>query len=134
MRNIRPDIVEGKLGLEIIEALNAARNEPPSRELKKIDRERKVHIPKSAVALTEVLKLLLKVKCEQAGVVQSIVADEEDIRNIACSNDSKNRALEGWRYDIFGHDALAFRKGLASLSYDTVKKQIIINIKEEKGA
>ena len=134
VRNIRPDIVEGKLGLEIIEALNAARNEPPSRELKKIDRERKVHIPKSAVALTEVLKLLLKVKCEQAGVVQSIVADEEDIRNIACSNDSKNRALEGWRYDIFGHDALAFRKGLASLSYDTVKKQIIINIKEEKGA
>lgn len=133
VRNIRNDISDGRLGLEIIQALNDARNAPLTRELKKIDRERKVHIPKSAIALTEVLKLLLKVKCEQAGVVQSIVADEEDIRNIACGNDSKNRALEGWRYDIFGHDALAFRKGFASLSYDTVKKQILINIKEEKN-
>ena len=133
VRNIRADVSDGKLGLEIMEALNAARHEPPSRDLKKIDRERKVHIPSNAAALTEVLKLLLKVKCEQEGVVQSIVADEEDIRNIACGNDAKNRALEGWRFEIFGRDALAFRKGIASLSYDTKKKQIVINIKDEKN-
>lgn len=132
VRNIRTDITDGKLGLEIMEALNTARNEPPSRELKKADRERKVHIPSSAAALMEVLKLLLKVKCEQAGVAQSFVADETDLRNIACGNETKNRALEGWRFDIFGRDALAFKKGIASLSYDTSKKRIVINIPEEK--
>jgi len=132
VRNIRTDIVDGKLGLEIIETLNAARNEPPSRELKKADRERKAHIPSSAVALTEVLKLLLKVKCEQAGVVQSFVADEQDIKNIACGNETKNRALEGWRFEIFGRDALAFKKGIASLSYDPAKKRVVIAVNENK--
>ena len=134
VRNIRMDILNGKLGLEIIEVLNAARHAPVARDLKKIDRERKVHVPKNVAALMEVLRLLLKIKCEQEGVVQSIVADEEDIRNIACGNDAKNPLLEGWRYEIFGRDALAFRKGIASLSYDTKIKEIVINIKEEKNA
>ena len=75
----------------------------------------------------------MKVKCEQAGVVQSFVADEQDIRNIACGNENKNRALEGWRFDIFGRDALAFKKGIASLSYDPQKKRVVITVNEEKS-
>ena len=64
-------------------------------------------------------------------MVQSFVADEQDIKDIACGNDEKNRALEGWRFEIFGRDAIAFRKGLASLSYNTSKKEVVVNIKEE---
>lgn len=133
VRGMRSDVASGKLGSEIMEALNEARAKPVSRTLKKISNEKKIHIPKSIVALMEILKLLLKVKCEQAGVVQSFVADEQDIKDIACGNDAKNRALEGWRFDIFGRDAIAFRKGLASLSYDTAKKQVVVNIKEEQN-
>ena len=132
VRNIRSDIVSGKLGTEILEVLNQARHTTTAHQLKKIDRESKVHIPGNAAALMEVLKLLLKIKCEQEGVIQSVVADEEDIRNIACGNDADNPALKGWRYEFFGKEALAFRKGLASISYDSVQKRILINIKDKK--
>jgi len=134
VRNMRSDIADGKLGVEIMDALATAKTQSEIRCLKKIDCERKIHIPGNAVALMEVLKLLLKIKCEQAGVVQSFVADEKDLKNIACGNDVKNRALEGWRYEIFGRDALAFKKGLASLCYDTAKKRIVINIKDDKNS
>ena len=132
VRNIRGDIAEGKLGNEILEVLEQARHAPMMHDLKKIDRERKVHIPGNAAALMEVLRLLLKIKCDQEGVVQSVVADEQDIRDIACGNDADNPALKGWRYEFFGKDALAFRKGLASISYDTQTKSIVINVKEKK--
>lgn len=132
VRNIRADVSNGKLGVEILEVLEKARHLPMNHELKKIDRDKKVHIPGAAAALVELLRLVLKIKCEQEGVVESVVADEQDIRNIACGNDADNPLLEGWRYELFGRDAIAFRKGLASISYDTVKKKIVIIIKDNK--
>jgi len=132
VRNIRPDTATGKLGEEILAVLNEIRHKPISQELKKIDRAKHVHIPCGAAALTEVLKLLLRIKCEQEGVIQSVVADEEDIRNLACGNDKDNPVLQGWRYELFGKEALAFRKGLADLSYDTIKKQIVVTVKQKK--
>ncbi|MBR2299937.1 MAG: ribonuclease D [Alphaproteobacteria bacterium] len=132
VRNIRPDVANGKMAAEILEALEKARHLPMTSELKKIDREHKVHIPSGAAALTELLKLVLKIKCEQEGVIESVVADDQELRDIACGNDAGNPALQGWRYELFGKDALAFRKGLASLSYDTIKKKIVVNIKEKE--
>ncbi|HCU58695.1 MAG TPA: ribonuclease D [Alphaproteobacteria bacterium] len=132
VRNIRADVANGKMAAEILEALDSARHLPMTGELKKIDRERRVHIPAGAAALTELLKLVLKIKCEQEGVIESVVADESELRDIACGNDEGNIALQGWRYELFGKDALAFRKGLASLSYDTIKKKIVVNIKEKQ--
>ena len=132
VRNIRADVANGKMAAEILDALDIARHLPMTGELKKIDRERRVHIPAGAAALTELLKLVLKIKCEQEGVIESVVADESELRDIACGNDEGNIALQGWRYELFGKDALAFRKGLASLSYDTIKKKIVVNIKEKQ--
>ena len=133
VRNIRADVSNGKLGVEIIEVLEKARHMPMLNELKKIDREKKIHIPGSAAALMEVLRLLLKIKAEQEGVVESVIADENELRNLACGNDDDNPVLNGWRYELFGKDALAFRKGLASLSYDTTKKKVVIEVKEKKS-
>ena len=127
VRNIRSDIVSGKLGSEIIEAVNTALNRPFSNELKKIEREKEINIPRSALALIEVLKLLLKIKSEQLGVVPRLIASEKDLRDIACGKDKNNPALTGWRFDVFGKDALSFRKGKAKISYDTVKKDIVIS-------
>lgn len=132
VRNIRSDIIKGKLGEEILAVLDKARHMPITHELKKIDREKHVHIPGNATALIEVLKLLLKIKCDQAGVIASVVADEQNIRDIACGNDQDNPALQGWRYELFGKDALAFRKGLATIGYDTIKKQILITVTEKE--
>ena len=126
--------LNGKLGKEILEVLDKARQMPFGSELRKIDRERQVNVPSSVGALVEVLRLLLKIKSEQNDVVSSVVASEKNLRDIACgTNDKTNPALNGWRYEIFGQYALAFRKGLAAIRYDTIDKEVVIDCgKKEK--
>lgn len=127
VRNLPQDVQKGKLGREILEVVNKALDMPFSSELQKIDRARQVHIPPAASALIEVLKLLLKIKSEQEGVVAHLIASEQDLRDIACGNNDKtNPALKGWRYEVFGKTALLFRKGKASIKYDTGIKDIVI--------
>lgn len=135
VRNIHQDVIKGKLGKEILEVLGLARQMPFGGELRKIERERHTNIPSSAGALMEVLRLLLKIKSEQNNVVSYIIASEKNLRDIACGTDDKNNpALNGWRYEIFGQYALAFRKGLATIRYDTVNKEIVIDIvKKSRG-
>ena len=134
VRNIRPDTISGKLGTEILEALNKARHEPCVAELKKIERERRIKIPNGVSALIEVLRLLLKIKSEQSGVVDFFIADDKQIRDLACGNDENNPILKGWRYELFGRDALAFRKGLLSISYSTKSKNIVFEAKEKSAS
>lgn len=133
VRNMRSDIAKGKLGKEIVEVVNAALHKPADPNLRKIDREKRVHIPGNILALMEVLKLLLKIKSEQCGVVSRLIATESDLRMLACgSNDAENKALQGWRYEIFGKDALAFRKGKGCIRYDTRSRQIMIALDQDK--
>ncbi len=133
VRNIHQDVVKGKLGKELLEVLDKARKMPFGNELRKIERERQTNIPSSAGALVEVLRLLLKIKSEQNEVVSYIIASEKNLRDIACgTRDKTNPALNGWRYELFGQYALAFRKGLATIRYDTINKEIVIDIMKKK--
>lgn len=135
VRNIDRNLARGKLGKEILEVLDKARQTPYSSELRKIDRARQINIPGSASALVEVLRLLLKVKSEQNGIVPHLIANEKNLRDIACGTEDKNNpALTGWRYEIFGKFALSFRKGQAAVKYDSVTKEIIIEIFSHKTA
>ncbi len=131
-RNVRADVAKGKLGVEIVAAVNSALENGTNVDLRKVDRERQVKIPAGVTALIEVLRLLLKIKSEQYGVVEHLIAGESDLKEIACGNNDKtNPALQGWRYDLFGRYALAFRKGDASIRYDTTLKQIVIVEKDD---
>lgn len=130
VRNIRTELAKGKLGLEIVEVIQTALREPVNRQLRKIEREKQISLPSSAAALMELLRLVLKIRSEQEGVVARLVASEQDLRQIATGHhDTENKALSGWRYELFGKYALAFRKGKAVLNYDTKKKDIVIELK-----
>ncbi|HEY8352277.1 MAG TPA: ribonuclease D, partial [Sphingomonadales bacterium] len=60
----------------------------------------------------DILKLLLKVKCLEAGVAPKLVASSQDVEDIAIHGaDADVPALHGWRFDLFGRDALALRDG-----------------------
>ena len=125
VRHIKPDIVKGKLGKEILEVVNKALEKPADKNLKKVEQERHVNISGSVAALLEVLRLLLKIVSEQNNVVDFLIADENNLRDIACGNkDKTNPALKGWRYELFGKYALDFRKGKLSIVYDHIAKQI----------
>ncbi len=64
----------------------------------------------------DLLKVLLKLRCEENGVAQKLVASAEDIEAIARDDAAEVRALKGWRREIFGEDALALKNGEIALA------------------
>ena len=69
-----------------------------------------------ASALTDLLKVLLKAKCDAAGVAQKLVASSADLEALAAQETPAIPALSGWRREVFGADALRLRNGEIALS------------------
>ncbi len=69
-----------------------------------------------ASALTDLLKVLLKAKCDAAGVAQKLVASTADLEALAAQEAPAIPALSGWRREVFGADALRLRNGEIALS------------------
>ena len=66
-------------------------------------------------SVVDLLKVLLKACSEKHGVAQKLVATASDLVEIAAGV-STVPALAGWRYDIFGCDALKLKNGTLALS------------------
>jgi ribonuclease D len=64
----------------------------------------------------ELLKVLLKSKCEQHGVAQRLIASSDDLDLLAADDSADIPALHGWRRDVFGEDALALKAGRIGLA------------------
>ena len=67
---------------------------------------------------TDLLKVLLKLRCEENDVAQKLVASSDDIEAIARDDKAEVRALRGWRREIFGKDALALKHGKIALGIE----------------
>lgn len=61
--------------------------------------------------IMELLKVLLKLVCKAENVAPKLLANVEDLEKLAESDDADVKALHGWRYDIFGKNALALKNG-----------------------
>jgi len=61
--------------------------------------------------LIELLKVLLKMKCEVHGVAQKLIASSSDLEAIATEETPDVPAVHGWRREVFGDDALALKRG-----------------------
>lgn len=123
IRNIRKDVLSGKLSTEILDVIAKAKNIPNSQYVK-LEKERNLSI--SATSLYELLKLLLKIKSQEKGVVAKLIASDDDLKNFSIFNDHHSPILKGWRREIFGTDALALREGRLSMGYNPEKKEIDI--------
>ena len=66
--------------------------------------------------LIDLLKVLLKTKCEAHHVAQKLVASAADLEAIACFDEAPVPALQGWRREIFGADALALKQGRLAMT------------------
>lgn len=125
IRNIRKDVVKGKLAQEIIDVIIASKK-IPSEQYVKLPKEKTVS--NTRAALYELLKLLLKITSQNSGVVAKLIATDDDLKNFSAYNDKNNPILKGWRKELFGNQALALREGQLSISYDNIKHHIDIKI------
>lgn len=126
VRGIRPDVAKSKLAKEMVEILADLTAEKFDKTLGRFDRERDVTIPPSQHSLCEVLKLLLKIKSNEFGVVSRLITSEKNLREYIKNPKAKNQILKGWRYDVFGKTAEEFRKGKLGIVYDADSRDIVI--------
>ena len=73
----------------------------------------------------ELLKVLLKMKCERHRVAQKLVASAADIEALAASDNAEIPALHGWRREVFGEDALALKHGRLGLTADDGRVRMV---------
>jgi ribonuclease D len=112
-RSLGKGVAEGRLGGEIIEAIgrglaDTTALDPPASP--------KIDAPPGAAPLVELLRVLLKQRCEEHQVAQKLLASADDLDAIAADDEAPVRALSGWRREIFGKDALALKHGRLALT------------------
>ena len=78
--------------------------------------------------IADLLKLLLKIRSRESGVAPKLIVRGEDIDALAAGVRDGVAVLNGWRYEVFGRDALALvegRLGFAVESGKLVMKAIV---------
>ncbi|MEM1004344.1 MAG: ribonuclease D [Pseudomonadota bacterium] len=85
----------------------------PSDNLPAIDNSRDKQ--KVNPALADLLRVLLKSKTESAGVAAKLIATSSDLDQIA-AGEREVPAMSGWRYEVFGEDALKLCDGKIALA------------------
>jgi ribonuclease D len=69
-----------------------------------------------ALALVDLLRVLLKAAAARNRVAPKLIADTGDLERIASEVDPDVPALRGWRRELFGADALRLKRGELALT------------------
>jgi ribonuclease D len=76
----------------------------------------KPDIPPGLGPLIDLLRVLLKLRCDEFEVAQKLLANAADLERIAADDHAKVPALDGWRRKVFGEEALALKHGKLALT------------------
>ena len=79
----------------------------------------------AAGAVVELLKVLLKARAEDADVASKLIATVADLEKIANDDNAETPALQGWRLDAFGRDALRLKRGELALVLDGTRVRVV---------
>jgi ribonuclease D len=71
---------------------------------------------KDGALVADLLKLLLKVRSKEADVAPRLIARTDEIDALAAGRRDGLQILEGWRYEVFGKDALDLIEGRMGFS------------------
>jgi len=115
-----------RLGKGLLEALAKGQTgEPPDG----IEPERPRRKREPSASSIDLLKTLLRLRAEEAGVAPRLIANAEDIERIAAREDQGVAALTGWRADVFGHDAKALRDGKLAIALEK-GEAVVVELEE----
>lgn len=113
VRGLSKSMAEGRHGQAILAALARAEAMEPA-QYPRLDRE--PDRPKASGPLIELLKVLLKMKCDEHDVAQKLVATVDDLEHLAVDDEADVPTLSGWRREVFGEAALALKRGELALA------------------
>ena len=118
IRGMRKDVASGRLADEMLDELEHMSVD--NKLAKQLKNENVNAVP----ALYELLKMLLKIVSQREGVVSRLIAGDAVLQKLAAYKDKDNPVLCGWRYEIFGSEALKLRNGELSIRYNPEQKDI----------
>jgi ribonuclease D len=75
-------------------------------------------LPRGIGPLVDLLRVVLKFKCEEHHVAQRLVATTADLEAIAAFDTPDVPALRGWRLEVFGRAALTLKQGKLALAVE----------------
>jgi ribonuclease D len=112
MRGIPKGFSRSKAGKALFDAVQEGLDVPEA-DLPHIARAK----PRPATPpMADLLKVLLKIKCQEAKVATRMVASAAELETWAAVPKTDIRALHGWRYEIFGADAQKLMAGNLALT------------------
>ncbi|MDT8328865.1 MAG: ribonuclease D [Roseovarius sp.] len=103
---------KGEIADGIIAAVKAGLECPPEKAPKVDDSNDKMQVNP---ALADLLRVLLKAKTEDYGVASKLIASASDL-DVMAAGGRGVAALQGWRLDVFGRDALRLCDGDIALA------------------
>ncbi|SPF76474.1 Ribonuclease D [Aliiroseovarius pelagivivens] len=104
---------KGEVAEEILKAISVGLELPQDQLPKAPDRSKeKLQVNP---ALADLLRVLLKARCEQEKVAQKLIASAADLDALAAGKRDVV-ALTGWRAEVFGDDALRLCEGKLALA------------------
>jgi ribonuclease D len=113
MRSISQGFSQSRSGKSLLEAVERGKNRPED-TLPRVPRKKS--LPRGIGPLVDLLKVLLKMKCETFDVAQKLIANVADLERIAADDYDDVPAMTGWRFEVFGEDALKLKNGELALA------------------
>lgn len=112
IRNVGPDVARGKLGQAILRVVEQGIKLPKD-QIPRMERKRP--LPQNLAPVVEMLKLLLRIVASENDVAGRLIAAPDELDEIAKSDHADVPSLKGWRYDVFGKEALELKNGKIGL-------------------
>jgi ribonuclease D len=83
--------------------------------------EKRKPLSPALAATVDILRMLMKIQCAEQGVATKLLASTEDLEAIAADDNAAVPAMRGWRYEIFGREALALKHGKLAIGLQGAK-------------
>jgi ribonuclease D len=122
LRGMSKGFAEGRLGGDLLQAIERGLSLPDD-EIPRVDPT--PDLPGGLGATVDLLKVLLKVKCDATGVAQKLVATTADLEAIAADDRAGVAALRGWRHELFGRAAIDLKHGRLALGLEGRRLRIL---------
>lgn len=126
MRNVNNGFAESARGQEVLDAvkrgLEMAEDDMPQREAR-------AQFPPGMGPTIDLLRVLLKLKCEEEEVAPKLLCTAAELEQIAAyGKDAEVPAMKGWRFKIFGEQALALRDGKMAIAIEKGKLKLVPSV------
>ena len=96
-RNLPKGYIGGQTALSLLEAVRAGKEAPCEQQSKSSLQK---NVPKGTGRIVDLLRVLLKVRSEEHNVASKLIANTDDLEQLALDDAADIPALTGWRRSI----------------------------------